>query len=149
LNANQGMLFRAPLIEGDYKKLLNDYENARNKYSDIMNKLMEAKVAQGMEKSQQAERFTIIEPATFPEKPDRPNRLKIILTGLFLSLFGGIVLVAARESLDQSIKTVDDLSKIAKTPVLSVIPFITNRERNSRSSKEKSWFQRASTKGTM
>jgi len=149
LNANQGRLFRAPLIEGDYKKLLNDYENARNKYSDIMNKLMESKVAQGMEKSQQAERFTIVEPAAFPKTPDRPNRLKIILTGLFLSLFGGIVLVAARESLDQSIKTVDDLSKIAKTPVLSVIPFITNRERNSRSSKEKSWFQRASTKGTM
>ena len=71
-----------------------------------MNNLMEAKVTQGMEKAQHAERFTIIEPASFPEKPDRPNRLKIILTGLFLSLFGGIVLVAAQESLDQSIKTV-------------------------------------------
>jgi len=149
LSAHQGRLFRAPLIEGDYKRLLSDYENARNKYSDIMNKLMEAKVAQGMEKSQQAERFTIIEPATFPEKPDRPNRLKIILTGLFLSLFGGIVLVAARESLDQSIKTVDDLSKIAKTPVLSVIPFITNRKQNNGRSKGKSWFPRASTKGTI
>ncbi|ABC78193.1 GumC family protein [Syntrophus aciditrophicus] len=149
LNSYQSKLYRAPMIEGDYNRLRTDYENARNKYNDLMNKLMEAKVTQGMEKAQHAERFTIIEPASFPEKPDRPNRLKIILTGLFLSLFGGIVLVAAQESLDQSIKTVDDLTRVAKSPVLSVIPFITNRKQISRSSKKGTPLNpQASAKGT-
>lgn len=149
LSSYQSKLYRAPMIEGDYKRLLADYENARNKYNDLMNKLMEAKVAQGMEKAQHAERFTIIEPAAFPEKPDRPNRLRIILTGLFLSLFGGVVLVAARESLDQSIKTLDDLTRTAKSPVLSVIPFITNKNQTSRISRKRSTLiPRVSTKGT-
>jgi len=126
LNTYKAKLSRAPMIEGDYKSLLSDYENAKNKYNDIMNKLLESRVAQGMEETQQAERFTIIEPAAFPETPAKPNRPKILLAGLFLSLLGGITLVTAQESLDRSIKSEDDLITLAEVPVLSAIPFMVD-----------------------
>jgi hypothetical protein len=98
-----------------------------------MNKLLEAKVAQGMEEAQKAERFTIIEPAAFPEKPAKPDRPKILLAGFFLSLFAGIALVAAQESLDRSVKTETDLNSLAGVPVLSVMPFMSHAE------EKKSW----------
>ncbi|SEM42821.1 polysaccharide chain length determinant protein, PEP-CTERM locus subfamily [Syntrophus gentianae] len=126
MGAYQGKLNRAPMIEADYKGLLSDYENAKNKYNDIMNKLLESRVAQGMEESQKAERFTIIESAAFPEKADKPNRPRILLAGLILSLFGSIVLIVTQESLDKSIKTETDLHSLAGVPVLSVIPFMSN-----------------------
>jgi len=133
MGAYQGKLTRAPMIEAEYKGLLGDYENAKNKYNDIMNKLLEAKVAQGMEEAQKAERFTIIEPAAYPEKPAKPDRPKILLAGFFLSLFAGIALVAAQESLDRSVKTETDLNSLAGVPVLSVIPFMSHAE------EKKSW----------
>lgn len=128
MGAYQGKLNRGPMIEAEYKGLLGDYENAKNKYNDIMNKLLEAKVAQGMEEAQKAERFTIIEPAAFPEKPAKPDRPKILLAGFFLSLFAGIGLVAAQESLDRSVKTETDLNSLAGVPVLSVMPFMSHAE---------------------
>ncbi|MDY0188968.1 MAG: hypothetical protein RBR16_13710 [Syntrophus sp. (in: bacteria)] len=128
MGAYQGKLNRGPMIEAEYKGLLGDYENAKNKYNDIMNKLLEAKVAQGMEEAQKAERFTIIEPAAFPEKPAKPDRPKILLAGFFLSLFAGAGLVAAQESLDRSVKTETDLNSLAGVPVLSVIPFMSHAE---------------------
>jgi len=133
MGAYQGKLNRAPMLEADYKGLLSDYENAKNKYNDIMNKLLEARVAQGMEESQKAERFTIIEPAALPEKPEKPNRPKILLAGLFLSLFAGVALVFAQETLDRSIKTETDLNSLAGVPVLSVMPFLINVVEEKRS----------------
>lgn len=133
MGAYQGKLNRAPMIEGEYKNLLGDYENAKNKYNDIMNKLLEAKVAQGMEESQKAERFTIIEPAALPEKPEKPDRPKILLAGLFLSLFAGVALVAGQETLDRSVKTETDLTSLAGVPVLSVMPFMSTVGEEKRS----------------
>jgi hypothetical protein len=130
------------MIETEYKNVLGDYENAKNKYNDTMNKLMEAKAAQGMEESQHAERFTLIEAAAFPERPDTPNRPKIILIGLFLSLFGGIALVATQESLDRSIKTAHELNILLKAPVLSVIPYYEGREKVKKGNIQKNALMR-------
>jgi hypothetical protein len=126
----QRKLESAPLVEKEYNNLMRDYENARYKYNEIMNKLMEARVAQGMEESQRGERFTIIEPAQFPEKPHKPNRIAIIIIGFVLALGAGLGIGAIRESLDISVKTTDELMRLTGAPVLSVIPeIVTDRER--------------------
>jgi len=127
---------RAPLVEKEYNELTRDYENAKFRYNEIMNKLMEARVAQGMEETQRGERFTIIDPAQFPEKPYKPNRLAIILIGFVLALGAGVGLAAARESLDQTVKTPEELAELAAAPVLSVISLMESvQERRARFAK--------------
>jgi uncharacterized protein involved in exopolysaccharide biosynthesis len=124
---------KAPLVEKEYSNLLRDYDNARAKYNELMNKFMEARVAQGMEESQRGERFTIIDPAQLPEKPYKPNRLAILLIGLVLALGGGVGLAALRETMDTSIKGVEELYRLAGVPVLSAISLIqTPQERKAR-----------------
>jgi len=86
-----------------------------------MNKLMEARVAQGMEESQKGERFTIIDPAQLPEKPFKPNRLAIVLIGFVLALGAAVGAAAVRESLDDSVKNPEELDNLTGVPVLSTI----------------------------
>jgi len=114
-----------PRIEQEYFALQRDYQNAQAKYHEVMNKLMEARLSEGMEQHQKGEKFTIIDPASFPEEPVKPNKLLIILAGVVLGLGGGVALMFAREGLDTSIKDVDELYGLTKALPLGVIGIIT------------------------
>jgi uncharacterized protein involved in exopolysaccharide biosynthesis len=123
---------RAPLVEKEYNDLRRDYDNARAKYNELMNKLMEARVAQGMEESQRGERFTIVDPAQLPEKPHKPNRLAILLISFVLALGGGVGMAAIQETMDPSIKSVEELTRLAGVPVLSAISFMETPQNRRR-----------------
>jgi uncharacterized protein involved in exopolysaccharide biosynthesis len=118
----------APLIEKEYESLTTDYQNAKIKYNEIMSKLMEARVAKGMEETQHGERFTIIEPAATPGTPEKPDRRKVMLMGLFLAFGVGAGLAFVQENLDHSIKSAYELDEFSHIPVLSSIPVIESDE---------------------
>ena len=113
-----------PRIEREYQLLTRDYENARIRYQQILGKLMEAKTAEGLESSQKGQRFTIIDPATYPQKPFKPNRKAIVLIGFILGLGSGVGLASLREFADQSVWSETSLLQLVDKPVLAVIPFI-------------------------
>ena len=124
---------RAPLVEKEYLELTRDYENAKRKHSEIVSKLLTARISQGMEQTQRGERFTIAEPAQLPEKPFKPNRIAIILLGFVLALGAGVGFAAVREAVDRSVKTADELNSITGVPVFSVISLMeTDEERRAR-----------------
>ncbi len=75
-----------PRVEETYRVLLNERDNQLHKYNELMQKHMEAQVAQGLEKDQKGERFTVVEPAKLPDKPAKPNRLAIMLIGIVLGV---------------------------------------------------------------
>ncbi len=123
----------APVVEMEYSKMTRDYNNAKAAYDELMSKLMAAKVAQGMEETQRGERFTIIDPAQFPERPYKPNRIAIMLIGFVLALGAGVGLAALRESMDMSVKSREELYELTGAPVLSTISMMeTEEERRAR-----------------
>ena len=89
---------------------------------------MEAKVAQGLEKGQMGERFTLIDPARLPEKPVKPNRLAIILIGFILGIGAGVGLMALQEAMDESVRDGHSLAAMTGVPVLGTIPAILTRK---------------------
>ena len=124
---------RAPLIEQEYLELTRDYDNAKRKHSEIVSKLLTARISQGMEQTQRGERFTITEPAYLPQKPFKPNRMAIALIGLVLAFGAGVGLAAGREAMDRSVKTADELTNITGVTVFSEISLMeTDGERRSR-----------------
>ncbi len=130
----------APAVEKEYLNLIRNHENAKVMYNDVSQKLMEARVSQGMEEAQQGERFTITDPAQLPEKPYKPNRVAIILIGFVLGLGAGVGVGAIGESLDGSIKTTIELHRVTDVPVFSEIPFMeTDGERRRRWVKQVVW----------
>ena len=90
-------IVNTPKIEEAYKEIFIELNNTQAKYNDLMKKSMEAKVAQGLEKEQKGERFTLIDPARLPEKPYKPNRVAIMLLGFVLSISAGIGLAFLKE----------------------------------------------------
>jgi uncharacterized protein involved in exopolysaccharide biosynthesis len=135
LEEYQKRLELAPQIELEYNLLTRDYNNARMRYQETLHKLMEAKSAEGLEKGQKGQRFVIIDPAIFPEKPYKPNRLAIILIGFVLSIGAGIGVASLKEFSDQAIYSENALSLITGKPVLAVVPLIeteADRKRKKR-----------------
>jgi len=132
----QRRLEKMPEVEKQYQDLLRDKANAEAKYRELMDKLLEAKVAEGMEESQKGERFTIVDPPQFPEKPYKPNRLAIILLGFVFALGVSVAAVSVAEYTDQSIKSVKDISSVTDVPVLGVLPIIEDESEKHKKSKK-------------
>jgi polysaccharide chain length determinant protein (PEP-CTERM system associated) len=114
----------SPAAEGQYNELVAARTTTQAKYNDLKSKLMEARVATGMEKEQKGERFTLIDPARLPQKPFKPNRLAIVLIGLVLGIGAGVGFSALKEFADDSVHNLDRLEFEIQLPVLTAIPVI-------------------------
>ncbi|WP_291327876.1 lipopolysaccharide biosynthesis protein [Desulfovibrio sp. UCD-KL4C] len=112
-----------PQVEQGYKILLRDYNNAQAKYQETNSRLMSAREAKGLEQSQLAEKFTLIDPPIVPEKPIRPNRILLVLVGFIIAFGVGIGVGSLFEFMDRSIRRSDELSEIVKLPILAVVPY--------------------------
>jgi uncharacterized protein involved in exopolysaccharide biosynthesis len=118
----------APKVEQEYLALARDYQNAAAKHQEVMNKILEARISEGMEEGQKGEKFTLIDPASYPEKPVSPKRWLILLAGVILSLGVGFGTVALAEHLDHSVKNSDELARLTGLPVLGSILRIQTAE---------------------
>jgi uncharacterized protein involved in exopolysaccharide biosynthesis len=136
----QRKIEKVPLVEKEYNELIRDYENSRRKYDELYNKLMEAKVAKEIEATDKGEHFILKSPAFLPEKPYKPNRMAILIITLASALFIGFATAIMRESVDDRIRTTDQINRNTGLPVLSVIPqIVTKEERRSRNMKRIAW----------
>jgi uncharacterized protein involved in exopolysaccharide biosynthesis len=122
--AMRGRIAASPEVEEAYNTLLNTRNSLQAKYDDLMGKLMEARVARGLEKEQKGERFVLLESPRVPEKPFKPNRLAIMLIGLMLGIGAGTALAVLREFSDDAVRNADYLAAATQFPVLAGIPRI-------------------------
>lgn len=132
LNEYATRLERSPGIEPEYLVLIRDRDTSAQKYQDIRSRLLEAKVAEGLEVQRKGERFSLIDPPSLPEKPFKPNRMAIVLLGVILAIGGGLGSGAVAESLDHSIRSPEQLLSLTHHFPLAVIPFMPNEEDVSR-----------------
>jgi uncharacterized protein involved in exopolysaccharide biosynthesis len=117
-----------PTIEPDYMDLLRDRENSMRRHMEITSRLMEAQVSAELEVQRKGERFLLINPPELPEKPDRPNRLAILLLGAFLAVGGGIGAGVVVENFDRTIHTSEQFSRVLQGVPLAVIPYLPSEQ---------------------
>ncbi len=91
---------------------------AEDLYLMFRTKYEEARILE----AEKAEDVTIIEPATLPGKPIKPNVNFNILIGIISGLLIGLVMAFVTESFDTSIGRIDDIEELIKVPVLGIIP---------------------------
>src|SRR5262245_6186748 len=128
----EARLAHTPQVEREYLDLARDRENSVVRYRELKAKLMEADIAQEMEKERKSERFSLIDPPQYPEKPRTPNRPAILLIGLALGVMGGAAYAGVAEGRDGSVRNARDLTRISPLPLLSVIPYIENGAEHGR-----------------
>jgi len=72
-------IIQTPQVELGLASLLRDHSNAKNKYEEILTQQMNAQISENLEQENKSERFSLIAPPLLPDKPTKPNRIKIIL----------------------------------------------------------------------
>ena len=107
----------------EYNILKQEVETNKGLYTDFLQKTSQAKI----QEHEQHNNMRMIDPPQVPVSPIGPNRLRTIMIGFFVSLVAGVGLVFFLEYLDNTVKTVEDVSRYAQLPALSVIPAITGR----------------------
>ena len=137
LQAYATRLEKTPELEPEYLVLIRDRDTSGQKYQDIRSRLLEAKVSEGLEVQRKGERFSLIDPPSLPEKPDKPNRLVIALLGFILAVGGGLGSGAAAESLDHSIRSPEQLAQLTHMFPLAVVPFMPNEQDLSKAVKRR------------
>ncbi|HLG21417.1 MAG TPA: GNVR domain-containing protein, partial [Candidatus Manganitrophaceae bacterium] len=109
--------------------LVRDYDNTKKNYEALLDKKLSAKISENLEKRQKGEQFRILDAANLPERPFKPDRVKIGLAGLLLGLGGGLALAFFREQLDSSIRKPEEVERVTSVPVLVSIPDFTEEMR--------------------
>jgi polysaccharide chain length determinant protein (PEP-CTERM system associated) len=111
-----------PKREQELALFTRDYDLLKSNYQSLLDKKIQAQMAQNLERKQQGEQFKILDLARLPEKPFKPDRNKILLIGAFGGLAAGLGLGWFRESLDQSFHTVQEVEVYLGIPVIATIP---------------------------
>jgi len=120
-----------PRGEQELALLTRDYELTKVNYQSLMNKKIQAQMAENLERKQQGEQFKVLDVARIPEKPIKPDRNKVLLIGLLFGLASGAGLAWFRESLDKSFHTVADVESYLEVPVLATIPNLKEEEKKA------------------
>lgn len=101
-----------------YQQLEREAESSRKIYESLLKRLEETRT----EAEAQASNIMIIDEAESPNRPYRPNPVLNLMIGMFMGLFGGVLLAFFLEYFDSTIKIPDDVEKGVGLDLLGIIP---------------------------
>ncbi|MCK4493951.1 MAG: hypothetical protein KAU26_07830 [Methylococcales bacterium] len=128
LKSAEANVAKTPKVESGYQDLRRGLENYKIKYQELKSKALEAKLSQTLEEELKAEKFSLLEPPVVAEKPEKPDRKKVLVIGFGVSVVVGFVLAFMLEIIDGSLRGAKTLSKITNKDPLVVIPYINNKK---------------------
>ena len=109
-----------PDIESRFHDLNRDLANYESTYQTLLKNQEQERLKEARNQSEVTAR--LISPATFPRFPIKPNVVMNIIAGFVTSLVLGMALAFMLEYLDKSVKTVEQVEKLAGLPVLARTP---------------------------
>jgi len=135
----QGRLNQEPNREQQLADLTRGYEQLKTSHDDLLKKKNESAMATSMELLQQGQRFRIVDPPSFPQKPEFPNRLKFCGIGLGFGLALGLVVAGGFEMADDRLHTEKEIKDLLPADVIAEIPAISN-DSDQRQARRRVWI---------
>ena len=108
-----------------YTILQRNMDTSQQLYDTLVAKVKES----GVVASGASSNIRIVEIASTPIDPVKPNKKKNLLLSIILGVFGGVGLAFFLEYLDQTVRTEEDVQDLLGLPVLSVIPVADKADR--------------------
>jgi len=123
INQYQSRVENAPRREQELSTLMRDYQITKDNYQKLLDRLLEAKRAENMEKRQQGEQFRILDFAKPSQTPVKPDLIRIMLICLALGLGAGAGVILFLEIQDSTIKSISQLESLEPDiPCISAVP---------------------------
>jgi polysaccharide chain length determinant protein (PEP-CTERM system associated) len=120
----QGRLNSEPSTSQQLSDLTRGYDQSKANYDDLLKREQESQMATSMERLQQGETFTVLDPPTEPTKPTFPNRLKFCALGIAAGLAFGLIVAGGLEFLDDRMHSGKDIKALLPMTVISEVPAV-------------------------
>jgi polysaccharide chain length determinant protein (PEP-CTERM system associated) len=128
----QARLDSAPVREQEFADITRDYNQSRANYDLLLAKRDQSEMATNLVKTQQGQRFTMLDPPNVPTRPYSPNRLKLAGIGLFAGLVLGGGIAGGAEFLDTRLHSERELRKLVSAEIIADVPPMMTPEEQSR-----------------
>ena len=134
IHTAQGRLALSPGVEEQYKLLTRDYETAQKVYNDLMVKKSASEIQTDMERRQQGEQMSLLNPASFPDAQASRTGCYLGWAGRVPGLALGLGLGFWREMRDKALRTEQDVLAALSLPMLVAVPWIdpASKEENGK-----------------
>jgi uncharacterized protein involved in exopolysaccharide biosynthesis len=116
-----------PQLEAQVERLTEEVKNNRELYQTFLMAKTSAQVSEAAETTNLGPTIEILEKASRPLLPVKPDKTNIILLAL---IFGGAIGVAGivvSEYADASFRTVEDIERVLELKVLGAVPLVDGR----------------------
>jgi capsular exopolysaccharide synthesis family protein len=118
LGTQEEMAYKLNEDVAQYAILRHQAELTRDLYDTLQMRLKEASISAGMS----AANITVVDHATVPFIPVEPQKSRSLLYGFFGGLFVGCVLAFVIESIDDRLRTSEEVEAASMLPSLAAIP---------------------------
>ena len=122
-----------PVREAEWSALTREYSQLKRHYDFLVSQNLQAGSALNLERKQKGSQFKIVDPAKAPNKPTKPDFIKIMTMALVAGagLAGGII--AALEFLNSTFRNPAKLTQTFNIEVICSVPHITLKKELTRS----------------
>jgi succinoglycan biosynthesis transport protein ExoP len=139
INQYQARLNMAPVMEQQFADITRDYDQSKTDYESLLAKKNQSEMSTDLEKTQQGERFRMLDPPNLPVRPYKPNRLMLCGAGLAVGLVLGGGFAFGQEKLSGKIYSEREIKKLVPFEVIAEIPPIESLEEQS-SNRRSAWI---------
>ncbi len=115
----------SPTGEIEMTRLESEVETNRKLLQSFQSQLVASDVSQAVEITKLGMQIEILDPASLPLAPSRPNRVKIIILSFILGPVIGLGVAFMTEAMDPTLRTLEDFSKVIPEPVLGTTPLLS------------------------
>jgi capsular exopolysaccharide synthesis family protein len=129
ISSYQRQVVQAPDRDLGISRLQAEVDQQRALYTAFEQQSAAAQIAEAFQNAKVSGRFIIMQPATLPLSPTKPNRVLIVLLAMVIGALVGLGTVLVVEHNDQSMKNADEVEHLLGLPVLGTIPRVEELER--------------------
>lgn len=133
-------LYKVLLINKLDNVMARDVDVNTKIYNMLLQRLETAKITQRLQSSKEGTKYTVLDPPRIPLRPTKPNKVLVILAGLFFGALIGSGLVVGVEFLDKSFIDVEEANQFFGVPLLGAISKINTEESIKRERERQGWF---------
>ncbi len=111
-----------PNLEREVSRLTQDVEANRTIYRALLESKTSARIGEAAQTTDLGLGMSIIERAEKPLTPVKPNPQKVILIAIMFGGICGLGAIIVTEYIDDSFRSIEEVERVLKVPVLGTIP---------------------------
>jgi len=108
----------------ELERLQRDVESNRNLYDIFMEQSKQTNLSSSFE----TDRVRVIDAATVPGAPTKPNKKRIVMVSMILALMAGIGLAFLIDLLDRTVRTSEEVERKLGLATLGMLPLLNRRK---------------------